>query len=167
MAVRFTGSIGLWKGPRLFGAALACALMAFGCGSGGGEGSISKSEFIRRASEICRAADGRIQAKFAAYGRSSERRKIERAERAGELTFEEASARVAEGILIPVMRQESEELRGLGIPEEGEGRTKALLKAFDEGIKAAEAHPQRAAHDGTEAFGKSSRLAEEYGLEGC
>jgi len=157
----------LGKGPRLIGAALACALAIAGCGGGAREGSISKAEFVKQASEICRQADARIRAKFSAYGRSRERRQIERAERAGELTFKEAAAQVGERLLIPVMRKEFEELRGLGIPDESQRRTRALLTAFGEGIEAAEAHPERAAHDGTEAFGKSSRLADEYGLERC
>lgn len=65
------------------------------------------------------------------------------------------------------MKRELEEFRALGIPAGDDDQVNALLVAFAEGLEKAEAHPERAATTGTEAFGKSGELAGEYGLEGC
>jgi hypothetical protein len=149
----------------LFSAALVVAVLV---GCGGNEGTaITKAEFIEKANAVCAKTKERVETEFAAYGDSGEAREAERAQRANELTVNEAAAKVAVKILIPAMRQEVEELRDLGVPSEGEGRAEALLDAFAEGIEKAEARPERAARDGTEAFGRSGRLAEEYGIENC
>lgn len=148
----------------LFVASLAIALVVAGCGGGSDEpAGVSKAEFIREANAICEQTGERIESEFAAYLESGE---AERTGEANDLTNDEAAARVAEEILIPAMRQRLEKLRALGI-QDGDERASALLEAFDEGIEKAEAHPERAVRDGTEAFGKSERLASEYGLDSC
>jgi hypothetical protein len=157
----------LGRGPRLFGAVLlsVLALIPFGCG--GGSTGISREEFVKEASSVCRKTGERIQSEFTAYGKSREGREDVRAEEAGELTFREAAIGVANEIVIPAMRRQLAELRALGVPEGDEGRAKALLDAFGEGVEKAEKRPERAAQDGTEAFGRQERLADEYGLQGC
>jgi len=149
---------------------LAVAAILTGCGDGedaNGQTAITKEEFVKQANAICSNTRRRIEAEFAAYGRSGEAKEAEEAQQANELTGDEAAARVGEKILIPAMRQQLEELRSLDVPSESEDRAEALLGAFGEGIKKAEARPERAARDGTEAFGKSGRLAGEYGIESC
>jgi hypothetical protein len=137
-------------------------------GCGGGESpAISRAQFVREASAICGRTRDRIQSEFAAYGKSREGREAVRAEKAGELTYGEEAVRVGRRIVIPAMRRQFDELRALGVPAGGEERAKVLLAAFGAGVGKAEAHPERAAQDGTEAFGKQERLAEEYGLENC
>jgi hypothetical protein len=164
--------IASWKGPRLVGAvptALAVALIAAGCGGGDGDesGQISKAAFVAKGSAICVATRRQIRSDFETYRKGPQGKEIERAEQANELTPEEAAAKVGKEIIVPVMRQELEEFRALGIPPGGDDQVTALLKAFEEGIDAAERHPERVATDGTEAFGKSGRLAADYSLEGC
>lgn len=149
----------------LFSGVLVITLISIGCGEGGT--AITKAEFIERANAVCLKARNRIEAEFAAYGESGEAKEVERAQRANELTANQAASKVAQRILIPATRQEVEELRDLGIPSEDEDRAEALLDAFEEGIEKAEAHPERAARDGTEAFGKPGRLAADYGIESC
>jgi hypothetical protein len=153
----------------LFSAALTAVVILAGCGESD-EPAISKAEFIEQASAVCAKTSSRIETEFAAYGESREAREVERARRANELTAEKANkaaARVGEEILIPAIRRQLAELRELGVPREDGGGTEELLAAFDEGIEKAEARPERAARDGTEAFGKSRRLAEEYGIDNC
>lgn len=164
------------QGPRpggavlaLFSAAAVIALSLAGCG-GDERTAITKTEFIDQANAICLKTSKQIETEFAAYGESEAAKEAERAQRANELTANaanQAAARVTERILIPAMRQQLDELRSLGFPDGDEARAKALLDAFDEGIEKAEARPERAARDGTEAFGKSGRLAGEYGIESC
>jgi hypothetical protein len=150
-------------------AALAAAWIVAGCGGGSGDepGQISKSAFVEKGSAICLATRRQIRSDFEAYRKGSQGKEIERAEQANELTPEEAAAKVGKEVIVPVMRQELEEFQALGIPPGGDDQVTALLDAFGEGIEAAEGHPERVATDGTEAFGKSGRLATDYGLEGC
>lgn len=155
------------RGPWLnvaCGGLLAAALIAAGCGgSGSGEPTpIAKSDFIEGAEAVCAEAARRIESEFQAYERSGRA-----ADEANELSVNEAAASVAKKILIPAKRQELEELRKLEIPEEDADRVNAMIAALDEGVEKAEARPERAARDGTEAFGKVDRLAAEYGIEGC
>jgi hypothetical protein len=149
--------------------ALAVALIVVGCGGGNGDEprQISKAAFADKGSAICLAARRQIRSDFEAYRKGPQGKEIERAEQANELTPEEAAAKVGREVIVPVMKQELEEFRALGIPPGGDARVTALLDAFEEGIEAAENHPERVATDGTEAFGKSGRLAADYGLEGC
>ncbi|HXS33711.1 MAG TPA: hypothetical protein VN758_08070 [Solirubrobacterales bacterium] len=149
--------------------ALAAALIVAGCGGGNGDESseISKPAFVEKGGAICVATRRQIRSDFEAYRKGPEGREIEKAEQANELTPEEAAAKVGKEVIVPVMKQELEEFRALGIPPGGDNQVTALLDAFAEGIEAAERHPERVATDGSEAFGKSGRLADDYGLEGC
>lgn len=149
--------------------ALTVALSVTGCGGGDGEESVQilRSAFAEKGSAICLATRRKIRSDFEAYVRGQEGREVERAEKAGKLTAEEAAAKVGETIIVPAMRQELEELEALGAPAGDKDRVNALLTAFEEGVERAARHPERAASDGTEAFGKSGKVAANYGLEGC
>jgi hypothetical protein len=140
-----------------------------GCGGGDGEKPppISKAAFVKRGSVICEATRRRIRADFEEFTRGKGGEEIEKAEKAGELTPEEAAARVGEEIVVPAMRRELEEFRALGVPPGDGEKATALLAAFEEGVEKAERHPERAASDGSEAFARSGKVAAAYGLEGC
>lgn len=146
---------------------IALTLVLAGCGSDDEPARISKSEFLEKASVICVSTRRGIRADFETYARGREGRSDALAEKAGKLTPEEAAAKVGGKIIVPAMKRELEELRALGIPQGDGARVNALLSAFEEGVEKAEAHPERAAATGTEAFGRSGKLAGEYGLEGC
>jgi heme-degrading monooxygenase HmoA len=147
--------------------ALAAAFVLVGCGADEDSAQISKSAFVNKGSAICIATRRGIRSDFEAFTKGSEGKEVERAEKANELTPEEAAERVGEEIVIPAMRQELAEFRALGVPPGGEDEVIALLKAFEEGVDRAEGDPEGAATDGTEAFGESGKVAEAYGLEGC
>ncbi|MGH2975106.1 MAG: hypothetical protein ACRDLL_09615 [Solirubrobacterales bacterium] len=150
-------------------AVLAIAVIGVGCGGGGNgvEVAIPKPEFVKRASVVCQKASRRIKTEFAAYLNGGKSKEVERAEKAGEMTTGEAASMIAEEIVIPAMREERDAIRLLGIPAGDKGRAVALVAAFRSGVEEAEAHPQKAAEDGTDAFGRQERLAREYGLDGC
>lgn len=122
---------------------------------------------MEKGSAICVATRQGMRSDFETFTKGKGGRDIERAEKANELTPEEAAAQVGEDIVVPAMRQELEEFRALGIPPGDEAEVTALLEAFEGGVKEAEKHPEGAATDGTEAFGKSREVADAYGLEGC
>jgi hypothetical protein len=150
-------------------AVLVAALIVAGCGGGIGAepAQISRATFIEKGSAICLATKREIRADFETYRKGEQGREIEKAEKSNELTPVEAAARVGREVIVPVMHQELEEFRVLGVPAGDDDRVTALLDAFEQGVEAAEGHPERVAMDGTEAFGKSGRLASEYGLENC
>jgi hypothetical protein len=148
---------------------LAVALISVGCGGGRSDSpaQIPKREFVEKGSAICVATRKRIRSDFEVYTRGKEGREVELAEKAEEMTPEEAAGRIGRKIIVPAMKRELEEFQGLGIPEGDEDQVDALLRAFEEGVEKADAHPERAATTGTEAFGTSGKLASEYGLRGC
>jgi hypothetical protein len=148
-------------------AALALSLIAAGCGGDSEAATPSKAQFAKQADAICAKTTKRIEAEVQSYIQGPKAKEIEEEVQASELTSNEAAARVTEEILIPAKENQLEELEAIGIPSEGEAEAKALVASYAEGIEKAEAHPERAVKDGTEAFGKSSRLAEEYGLKEC
>lgn len=146
---------------------IALALAGCGGGSGGETAGLSKADFIKKATAVCQGARRRIESEFAAYSNGGEGKAAQRAVKAGELTVNEAAARIAAKILIPSVRRELAELRALGLPESQGDRVKAMLDSLQEGIEKAEAHPERAARDSTEAFGRPERLIREYGIGPC
>jgi hypothetical protein len=147
---------------------LATVLIVAGCGGSGDEPTqISRAAFVRKGGAICLATKRQIRSDFEAYRKGPQGKEIERAEKANELTPEEAAAKVGNELIIPAMREELEEFQALEVPPGGDAEVAALLGAFEEGIEKAVRHPERVATDGTEAFGKSGRLADDYGLEGC
>lgn len=145
---------------------LALALVGAGCGGGSGDepAPISRSAFVGRGSAICVATRRGIRSDFEAFTKSADGREIERAEKAGELTPEDAAGQVGEEIVVPAMRRELEEFRALGVPLGEDREVAALLGTFEAGLEKAEGNPKRAAADG---FSESGRVAEGYGLEGC
>lgn len=147
-------------------ASVAIAVLAAGCGD---EGSTAptRAEFVAGVNEICAETRSRIESEFTAYGASKARRKAEGAQRSGALTPDEVAAKVAQKIIIPAMGDEVDELRALGLPNRENDRAEELLDAFGEGVRKAKAHPERAARDGSEAFGEARRLAREFGIENC
>jgi len=147
---------------------LALVLIVSGCGGSGDEPTqISRAVFVKKGGAVCLATKRQIRSDFEAYRKGPQGKEMERAEKANELTPKEAAAKVGKEIIVPVMRQELEEFQALGVPPGDDAEVTALLEAFEEGIEKAQRHPERVASDGTEAFGKSGRLAGDYGLEGC
>lgn len=114
----------------IFGSLALCLFVA-GCGSGsssGGEGSsIDKAAFVKQADEICEQASGKLAAEVTATN-------------GGETGTPGGLIR---GILIPGLEAELEELRALGIPEEGKAEVQAFLKAAQKVIARAEADPEK------------------------
>jgi alkanesulfonate monooxygenase SsuD/methylene tetrahydromethanopterin reductase-like flavin-dependent oxidoreductase (luciferase family) len=143
----------------------AAALLA-GCG-GDGTTTLVRAEFVAGANEICAETRARIESEFTAYGTSEARRRAEKGQRSGALTADEVAAKVALRIILPALEDEVDKLRAVGLPDRASDRAEELLEAFDEGVRTAKAHPERAARDGSEAFGEARRLAREFGIESC
>jgi hypothetical protein len=146
-----------------FGAlVVAIALAIAGCG-GDGSGdaptaSITKAEFVAKANAACARIKGQTQAEFAEYMKSS----------AGESLSQAAGqTELGKRFVIAPKQQEVDEFIALGEPSGNEGQVKAIVVAFEGGIKKAEEDPSKAARNSTEAFGAAEKLAAQYGLVGC
>jgi hypothetical protein len=142
---------------------LAIAMLAASCGGGGSETvSITKAEFVRKASAVCVNIKKQISSEFASYLKSQNGE----APKQG-AALAAAEAEIVEKILAPNRRQEAEELRELGVPSEDGGQAKAISDALEEDIEEAEKHPKMAIRNTATVFAKSNQLATEYGLKEC
>ncbi len=147
-----------------FGALVAVAgLLICGCGEGGGAATaaITPAQFVEKASAACVKFHGEARDEFFAYLKSS----------GGEPKNPDARAAyqadLSRKFVIGVKRRELDEFRALGTPTNDGGKARALIAAFEEGIRKAEENPARTAQDSTESLGDAEKLAEQYGLSGC
>jgi hypothetical protein len=141
---------------------LALALIGAGCGSDDeGEvtaAEISKAEFVKQADAACKRSEKQIQEDFAAYVKDHE--DIQK-------PTEADYAELVDVILSPNVEQEVEDIRALGAPSGDEEEIEGLLAAREESVEVAEEDPEALISNGDRIFAKSSKLAEEYGLEVC
>jgi hypothetical protein len=158
---------------------LAAALIAAGCGdddedtttaatttetgatgatgAAGGE-PLSKPEFVRRADEICREGDRRIDQEAEDFFGGLE-------QDPGSAELEEFASEV----VIPNIQQQLDDIRSLTPPEGDEDEVSAILDAAQEGLDELEADPSSIDEgpDAGGAFAEANRLAQDYGLKEC
>ena len=145
----------------LVAGALAIFLVVAGCGGGDSDSStasITKAEFIKQADAACKKSEEEIQNDFAVYIKKHEDLKN---------PTEADYAELVETILVPNVDQEVEDIRALGAPSGDEDQVEAMLEAREESVKTAEDDPQLVLNESDKVFAKASKLAKEYGLEGC
>lgn len=133
-------------------------LTGAGCGGGDSDAataSITKAEFVDKASAACARIHGKAQAEFDAY--------MEGQSPGTGSGLEELGKK----FVIAPKQREVKEFVALGTPAESESQVRAIVVAFEKGIKEAEKDPAAVAQDSTAAFGVPEKLAAEYGLEGC
>jgi hypothetical protein len=152
-----------WRIAPILGVlAVVIGLTAAGCGGGGQDdvsaASITKAEFVTKANAACTRIHAQAQKDFDAYMESQEGESAAAPSSLGDLG--------TKFVIVPKQR-EVEEFVALGMPSENEGQAKAIVVAFEKGIRTAEEDPAAAGQDSTEAFGGPEKLAAEYGLEGC
>lgn len=132
----------------------AFALLAPGCGGGGGQ--IAKAEFLHEGNAICRAT-------------------IQTLTEEGRETFSEAELKGTNaagvpfvlGTYVPEFRAEVRKLRALGAPSGDEARVGAILKAIEGLIEEAQDEPRRIVHETVNRYEKPQALAKRYGLDEC
>jgi hypothetical protein len=132
------------------------ALVASGCGGSGGESALTKKEFVRQASAICKKANEGQYAAFAAAGKKG--------------TAENTSAQ--EDLLVngelPPLQKEAEELADLGAPTGDEGEVEAITSGIEEAVEAVEKNPSGIlAEEGQNPFLAVNKLIAKYGLTEC
>jgi hypothetical protein len=155
--------------------AVAAALIAIGCG---GEATLSKAEFIKRADAICGKVDEAQVGEYGAYVRTHPAV----AKKLNELTVSEkqpegiaARQQLYRAIIIPSILQEAEDIEALGAPDGDEETIEEFLAGVRKGVKEAEQDPSKLDEDLPNGAGKNpeysfwdvNRLAHEYGFKQC
>jgi hypothetical protein len=146
--------------PKLVwaGLALILAVLLASCGSGGGSEAkvIPNSEFLAKATRICKTGNAMIGKK---YGYWAQRAHLH-------ADSEEFMNKVAEKIVLPVKVQQVRELRALGLPEGKERKLEAFLAAMEEGIEEGR-KDRRTLRGSNYAFQRAFDMAESVGLVAC
>jgi hypothetical protein len=143
--------------------ALLVVLTAVGCGGGSsGDHVVTKRDFVKKANAVCAETQKKIESEFRSYVESRGGKEPKNAS-----ALAAAQADIAEKILIPAKQQEVEELGALDVPSGSESQVKAIVDAFEEEVEETKESPEVAVTEGTQASGKTTKLAREYGLTSC
>ncbi|HEX7293515.1 MAG TPA: hypothetical protein VF259_03130 [Solirubrobacterales bacterium] len=142
------------------GVAIALVALA-GCGSDDGgeetQETLTKVEFIERGDEICSKAEERSEPEAEEF---AEENGFD-LEKATEGELEEAIA----AVLVPALKQQTEEIDALGAPEGDEEQIDAIVVALENGTAEVEDDPGLVL-EGT-PLKEASQLARDYGFEAC
>lgn len=145
------GVIGLIVGI----AAVAFALVVSGCG-GGGSSSLSKTEYAKKANEICvRSESERQEVVAAASKKLTPGKKVTSAQQE-QIVLE----------VVPTYEKMTSEIDELGAPEGEEKQAEAWVEAMEEAAESVKGDPGTAI-TGNAPFQKPDELAEELGAKRC
>ncbi len=133
--------------------ALTAILVAAGCGggsdgdgggdSGGGGGGetaaapLSQAEFVKKADALCIQGGKETESEFVAYAKENKIAK-------GKEPTQEQSEEVIEEIILPELRRQVEEIRGLGIPTQDQAQIGVFLNDVEDVIERGEEDPGNA-----------------------
>lgn len=149
--------------------AIAAALFAAGCGGGDDEdgggsaevtvttSSLSKAQFVKKATEICSDERQTIPERTAAYEKSS-----------GKVSGADAYAKGVKKVLLPLFQSEVTKISKLGAPSGEKDSIEAMLTAQQEGIDEVEDLPRFQSSDDVAAqFTEATKLLRAYDLTVC
>lgn len=140
-------------------AALTIGAFAAGCGDGGdstASASVTKAQFVKKATAICADRKKRWEAKVASAKKEFE------AEDAS--LDEEGAEELVSSSLLPLMKEELEELEDLGAPAGDEEKVSKILEARSEAIAKIEQSGVAAVYKPT-TLGPFDEQAGKYGLK--
>lgn len=142
--------------------ALTCGLViGAGCGSGSGggddestasAGTIPKQEWIKRADDICKAANKKLQQDGSSVFK-------------GQNPSSDDVEQFVQDSVIPTIEDEIDSISALPAPKGSERQADAILSAAGEGLGTLENNPQEI--ESGKPFAKANKLAESFGLTSC
>lgn len=146
------------------GVLLSVATVAAGCGGNGtsedGHILLTKAQFVAKGDRICQrnyAKRGRVLLGYLA-----------KAERRGAPLPQAQQEVLLVNRIMPIFREESEELDELSLPTNEAHRAETILAALDAAIAAVESEPEVAVKKGTAVqFARVEGLARSYGFKYC
>jgi hypothetical protein len=127
---------------------LFAGLILAGCGGSSSAEPLNKPQFIQEASAICRDADA------------------ERAEVLRNASSDQPGAAELTTEALPPVEEMIEELGELGPPAGDTKEVRAIIAAFEAGLKDLKANPADLT-SAVSAFAEANQLAEDYGLADC
>jgi hypothetical protein len=147
----------------IFISVLAVAAIAAGCGSSddSSTSSLTKAEFIKQASDVCKEINKESQDKLQAAIKTQEN--VPPAKNVDQVGIEE---RLISTIVVPALTKQNEELTKLGAPEGDEGEVDAILEALEKVTKEAEENPIGVTSK-ADPFLEVDQLSKGYGLDAC
>lgn len=150
-------------------ALLGIVAVVAGCGSGGSstdatpggaDASLTKAQFVKQGDQICRRNYTKREKLLVGY--------LAKAKREGAPPPEAVQEEVLVDQVMPIFREESEELNELGLPTKETEKAEAVLRALEGAIAAVESEPDVAIKQGTKVqFARAEKLAHSYGFEFC
>lgn len=143
--------------PLWFTLAIAAALVIAGCGSGGDSSSpLTKAEFLKQGDGICKEAIAKV---------SNELEKVDASGESTAGTSIPGGTELISSVFAPAVTTMAEELGAL-VPPQGDAKeVRAIIVAFEKGVREAEANPEAAL--GKSTFTGGGELAGAYGLKTC
>lgn len=142
---------------------LAVAALVGGCGSGDeATASLTKAQFVKKANAICDKAERRIQSELGELLKQY-KDNLPTTEAANVA----AQAAVAETVVLPARRQQTEEITDLGAPSGEEDRIDAIVASLEAALEDIEADPAKAAEISASTFGEAWEKTRTYGLYNC
>lgn len=141
---------------------VAIAAIAAGCGSSSDNGGPppTKAEFISQADAICKQGNTEIESDFEAFAKKNGLGENEEPSKAQQVEFSET-------VLVPNVKNQTEELRALEAPSGDEGEISAMLDSLDEGVEETEADPEALFKSQLDPFGPANKMAQQYGFKVC
>jgi hypothetical protein len=141
---------------------VAIMVIVAGCSSSSDTttASLTKGQFISRGNAICKKGNAKVESEFQAFAKKNGIEGSKEPTKAQEVE-------VAETILTPNVKSQSEELRALGAPSGDEDEITAMLDSLDNGVEEAEADPEGLISGKSDPFKDASQKAQKYGLTAC
>lgn len=145
-------------------AIFALSLAVIGCGSDDEsttESRISKAAFVKSGDQICRE-------NYSKRGRVLVSLNEKYVKGKKELPSQALQEELLVERVMPIFREQSEELNELPLPKTGTKEAKQILSGLEEAIEGVEANPARSIKQGTGVeFAEVEALAQDYGFQYC
>lgn len=136
---------------------LALAGIAAGCGGGDDNGeSLTKAEFIHKASTLCKDLYKEVQKDLAAAAEAQQ----------SAVPDKKAEELLVNTIIIPTLQKQSDALKKLGSPDGDEDEIDAITAELDRIIESSEENPVGVDAE-ADPFLKVDQMMKDYGLEAC
>ena len=146
-------------GRRGVGVVVGLVLVA-GCG-GDGEKTVSKEEYLKRASRICKEGNQELAA--------ASQKAFEDVNKSGEKPTAEQLERYARDVVVPMVRRQVEELRALPDPEGAADQVDEIYDAFEKALDQVDDKPSLLTDNPNvfDVFKEADELSERYGFPVC
>lgn len=148
------------------GVALICvsAITAAGGGGCGDDASddgssVTKVEFISKATKICEKAERQKNQKLQA--------ELKKAASSEDGTFGKAGQEELVVAILPLLGQMAAELEDLNAARGNKEAVDEIVRAFQEAVSNLESEPANALDPNADPFGEATTLAGDYGLRAC